>query len=141
MENSNFQVLIGKTLRYKGVEHLVQSYSYRNQTHYLVTDKEWFEFPSEEHIKDFLAICVEVEVGSMEIIHTPKAATDENGLSKPNSSSGNVMAYLKGILVEDIERVREDPEYVEQAKTVSNNIKRLVDIAKLELQIKSQNKK
>jgi hypothetical protein len=139
MENSNFKTLIGKTLRYKGVEHFVQSYSYRNKMHYLVTDKEWFEFPSEEHVKDFLAICVEVE--NIELIHTPKSATDENGLSKPNSSSGNVMAYLKGILVEDIERVREDPEYVEQAKTVSNNIKRLVDIAKLELQIKSQNKK
>lgn len=140
--NNSFQSLIGKRLRHKGVEHLVQSYSYRNKTHYLVTDKEWFEFPHEENLKDFLAICVEVEPDQqMEIIQSPKAATDENGLSRPNSSSGNVMAYLKGILIEDIERVREDREYVEQAKTVSNNVKRLVDIAKLEIQIKAHNKK
>ena len=51
------------------------------------------------------------------------------------------MAYLKGILVEDIERVREDPAYVEQAKTSSNNVKRLIDIARLELSIQQINRK
>jgi len=138
--NNSFQDLKGKRLRYKGVEHLVQSYSYRNNTHYLVTDQEWFEFPHEENLKDFLAVCTEVQE-PLEIVEASKASTDENGLSRPNSGSSNVMAYLKGILVEDIERVREDKEYVEQAKTVSNNVKRLVDIAKLEIQIKTHNKK
>lgn len=137
---NNFQSLIGKRYRYKGVEHLIQSYSYRNNIHYLVTDKEWFEFTNEESLKDFLAICIEVEE-KLEVIQASSASTDENGLSRPNSGSNNIMAYLKGVLVEDIERVREDGEYVEQAKTVSNNVKRLIDIARLELQIKKDNQK
>ena len=132
--------LIGKTWLYKGKEYLIQNYQPKGEIHYVVSAQKWFEFSSDElacFLQDILPVEDEPADHSLAII-TPQ---DEHGLVRPNSGSSNVMAYLKGILVEDIERVREDPAYVEQAKTSSNNVKRLIDIARLELSIQQINRK
>jgi hypothetical protein len=101
----------------------------------VVTKEKWFDFENENQLYVFLDNCFPVP--QEEIIEKPEIAQDNMGLVRANSGSGNILAYLKGILVEDIERVRENKDYVEQAKTVSNNVKRLLDTAKLELQIKA----
>ena len=135
--------LMGKPFKHNGETYRLQNYKEVDGVHHLVTDKQWFEFPGEQELKDFLIMCDPVPETDL----VPQAEvsdltpTDRNGLSKPNSGSSDVMAYLKGLLIEDIDRVREDKDYVEQAKTVSNNVKRLIDVAKLEISIQDRNKK
>lgn len=139
------QQMEGKRFTHKGSTYTFQNYQEDHDgVHHLVTAEQWFQFDDEQALKDFLIMCdiVEEETDTAELLpHREEAVVpaDESGLSRPNSSSSNVMAYLKGLLIEDIDRVREDKEYVEQAKTVSNNVKRLIDVAKLELEIQKRN--
>lgn len=139
-KNTSIHNMIGRPWLYKGQEHFIQNYHKKDGVHFVVTDQKWFEFDSDEGLAFFLDNCLPVEEKKPGTAIAALAPADEYGLAKPNSGSGNIMAYLKGILVEDIERVREDREYVEQAKTVSNNVKRLIDIARLELSIHKFNR-
>jgi hypothetical protein len=121
--------------KYKGKIYYFLNYRFNGTTATVVTKEKWFDFENENQLYVFLDNCFPVP--QEEIIEKPEIAQDNMGLVRANSGSGNILAYLKGILVEDIERVRENKDYVEQAKTVSNNVKRLLDTAKLELQIKA----
>lgn len=103
----------------------------------LATKQKWFDFANSEEVSSFLKECLPM-ISNELTISAPK---DDYGLTRANSQSPNMMAYLKGLLVEDIERVREDPAYVEQAKTSSNNVKRLIDLTKLEMQMNQVNQK
>ena len=50
----------------------------------------------------------------------------------------DVMVNLSKMLLEDIEKVRKDPNYVPQAKQVCNSINTIVNITKLQVQLLNQ---
>lgn len=135
----NIQDMVGNKYKHNLQEHLIQNITEKNGEFYVVTNVDFYKFDTKSEHRDFLAQMEPIKdnpIPSGSIV-----PTDEHGLIRPNSGSGDIMAYLKGLLIEDIERVREDPTYVKQATATSNNVKRLVDVVKLEILIKKNNGK
>lgn len=67
------------------------------------------------------------------------ATTEGNNRSKLPATGlmltdGNLGSQLKEILLKNIEDVQKSPEYVPQAEVVNDNVKTLLDMAKLELE-------
>ena len=48
----------------------------------------------------------------------------------------DVVSYLTDTLKDNIEKVKQNKDYVPQAKEISNSISRLIDLAKIELEFK-----
>jgi len=48
-------------------------------------------------------------------------------------SATNVSTQLKGILLDNIQKVQENKEYIPQATTICNNVNSLINLTKLEL--------
>ncbi len=73
----------------------------------------------------------------------PMLPANTNTETKPNeiklpliyTESKAMFKELNDILIKDIQKVRDKPEYVGQAKQVCNNISAIVNITKLQLQL------
>lgn len=127
--------LKGKLISYKGIEQTLLNYKIEGDDSMVVTDKQFFEFDTKAKLQWFIADCTLVQ--SSELV-----TTNDLELSKPDSQNdNNVMAQLKGVLMENITKVQKDPKYVPQAKTVVNSVAALTNLVKLELQIKREGRK
>jgi hypothetical protein len=84
-------------------------------------------------LPEFIKNCLEVEeeneiqVTSTEVIIPEKSKSE--------------IVVLREILMDNINKVRENKEYIEQAKSINNNINTLINMYKLELQISKEKKK
>ncbi len=124
--------MIGQSYKYKGVLHNFLAFRKEGDKIILVTDKKWFEFADVEDMSFFIAECETV----MDV--EPLPTTDSSGLIIPDSGSDDVMAKLKGVLLESIDKLTKDKDYVPQAKAISNSVQTLTNLVKMELQIKRQ---
>lgn len=64
------------------------------------------------------------------------ATLDTNGLSVPDIDSADPLAYMKGVLMESMERLRKDKTYIGQAKEITNAANSFVGMAVLEMKIR-----
>jgi len=121
--------MVGGTWKYQGIAYRFQNYKTEGEQTILVTDRKWFEFETPFELECFLADCRPDDSNLPE----RKSTTD---LALPDSTSDEVMAKLKGILMDNIEKVNQDKSFVIQAQTVSKNVQTLINLSKLELEIK-----
>lgn len=49
------------------------------------------------------------------------------------TNARSISAQLKDVLLENIEKVRDNPEYIKQATSINNNVNSLINLQKLEL--------
>lgn len=109
---------------------------------------EDYKFLSYEVEEDYVIISLDEEgkdltipaYDVLEFIHSCKEINTETGIVKkknfvPNSiANENIMQGLKDTLLDNISKVKENPDYVPQAKVVSNTVQALINLAKLELE-------
>lgn len=92
----------------------------------IVTDKKMFNFEDNTELQVFLAQCLECDNPNVEIVPATQA-TD---------ADADIMAKLKGTLVDNIERISKDRNFAYQANSISKQIKTLIELKKLELEVK-----
>jgi len=130
--------MIGKYYRYRGTTYHFLSHKVDGAKITIVTNKKWFNH-DRQSLADFLQECyLEDSPGELALIRPGESKLQ---LAKPDKEADEVMAMLKGELLENIKRVKGNAEYVPQAQMVAKSIQTLINLQKMELEIlKLQNK-
>ena len=68
---------------------------------------------------------------------TKKAESDAPG-AVLLAMAKNMGDSLKGVLMDNIEKVQQDPKYIEQATTINNSVNSMISLTKLQLQLYSK---
>jgi len=133
---------------YRNHPAVIKSWDNRNGSFELLIEIDGipkkFSKENENKLDLFLANFSEVEV--VEEIESatkpennlpalPKQRNNETDLYKENKETFKNLAQ---ILIEDIDKVREDSKYVPQAKQVCNSVNALVAMTKLQIQLIKQ---
>jgi len=123
---NKLEAMKGKTYMVGYDCHVVNNYKIKGDKIILITDKDYFEFKKEDakkELNDFLP--VENEDNKLQVIE----ATQK---SLPN---------LADIVVENINKIKENKSYIPQANAICKNVSTLIQMASLELKIKNFNRK
>lgn len=134
--------MVGKPLYYRGDTAVIKSFDNFNEETEIIIDIAGkpvkFIKTSEEKLNLFLSNFTEIQVISDEVSQPKPAilpALIENDEMKLYAESKQVFSQLSATLLNDIEKVRTDPGYVNQAKQISNSVNTLVNLTKLQLQL------
>lgn len=131
--------LIGKRFSYKDKEILIKNAKRVSGVYVVLTDSKTYNF-FESEVPFFLK----------EIIEIPRVKLKPEALEKrkmeiakkesePSNTKADVQTFdINSVLIETIEKVRKDRSYVQQANTICNVVTQMINIQKLELQIKSK---
>lgn len=130
--------LIGRKFLYKENEILIKNVKKVSGVYVVLTDNKTYNF-FEKEVSFFLKEISELprvklkegvlEKRQMELQNTPKP---------PNTLSENVPFDVKSVLIETIEKIRTDKNYIPQANAICNVVTQMINIQKLEIQIKKQ---
>lgn len=128
--------MIGKTWMNKETEEV---YRFMAKTQIddvvkIATDKEWFEV-SYYDLSVFMQKFKEVPDTSVTIIE-PSKQQKQQLMSK--SLGEDVITKLRDVLLDNINKVKTDPAYIPQAKTISDNVNSLVALAKAEIDLRTK---
>ena len=123
----------GKTFIYKGTHQKIINYKIIDETLHLVTDKNWYKF-SVTHPDITYQILKEefLPVEDNDVaIHKEELPTF-SAIGKSN---------IAQTLIDNIETLRTNKEFVNQAKAINNTDSTIINCAKMEIAVKSfQNK-
>lgn len=134
----------GKTFYYRNQPAVIKSFdaSHPGEIEILVEisgEPQRFVKENEEKISLFLACFKEIpvieEVEVETINKNLPAANKEKYVPQIYAESKERFKSLTDKLMEDIDKVRTDPAYVNQAKQVCNNVSAIVNITKLQLEL------
>ena len=117
------QSMVNKSWMYHTRHLKLLSFKITEDNVTLVTDKTWIEVPLKK-INATLAEFLPVD----EERHSELSVV----LFK-----GNGKASLKDLIYENIDKIKENPEYIKSAKALNEQVKTVIEMAKLELQIKN----
>ena len=115
--------MLGKHYRYKGEVYFFQGLELQGEELHLHTDKKPFIFTNRAIAGFFMQDC--------ELTEALPA------IPKPNPND-EVMAELKGVIMDNIRKVRSDPEYIPQAQAMAKQVQTLINLANLELNIQKE---
>jgi len=130
--------LVGRRFSYKENEILIKNVKKISGVYVVLTDNKTYNF-FEKEVPFFLKDISELpkvklkqgvlEKRQMELENTPK---------QQNIVSENVQFDVKSVLIETIEKIRSDRDYIPQANAICNVVTQMINIQKLEIQIKKQ---
>jgi hypothetical protein len=130
--------LVGRRFSYKENEILIKNVKKVSGVYVVLTDNKTYNF-FEKEVPFFLKDISELpkvklkqgvlEKRQMELQNTPK---------QQNIVSENVQFDVKSVLIETIEKIRSDRDYIPQANAICNVVTQMINIQKLEIQIKKQ---
>jgi hypothetical protein len=131
-----------KTYCYRDQTAVIKSFESRPNGFEIVVEiygkPQIFLKETEEKISLFLENFEELPVVTeAEEIHNLPATNKPNTVYVPEiyTETKSLFKSLSDKLLEDIDKVRDKPEYVNQAKQVCNNVSAIVNITKLQLQL------
>lgn len=131
--------LIGKRFSYKDKEILIKNAKRVSGVYVVLTDSKTYNF-FESEVPFFLKEIIEIPRVKLKPEALEKRKME---ISKKESEASNTQTYVQkfdinSVLIETIEKVRKDRSYVQQANTICNVVTQMINIQKLELQIKSK---
>ncbi len=119
----NLRPMLGQHYKYKGEVYFFQGIEVKEEAVHLLTNKKSFIFTNRAIAGFFIRDCDPVEA-------LPPAP-------EPNPND-EVMAELKGVIMENIRKVRTDPEYIPQAQAMAKQVQTLINLTNLELNIQKE---
>jgi hypothetical protein len=114
------QSMIGKTYMYHTFTHKILSYQVRSEGVTIISDKKWIVIPITKinaELEQFLPIEFEKEVV----------------VALTLFESGNKKS-LKDLVMNNIDKLQQDPKFIDQAKALNEQVKTMIAMAKLELE-------
>jgi hypothetical protein len=126
--------LMGKKYKHEGgAEFIFYTHKIDKDKVTIVTDSEWLIFNLYD-IDVFMEKYKEIVIdANNEVMLVSKK---EQSLPAMKSVNTDVINSLKDILISNIDKVQKDRDYVNQAKIVCNSVQGIVNLAKLELDIR-----
>lgn len=131
--------LIGKRFSYKDKEILIKNAKRVSGVYVVLTDSKTYNF-FESEVPFFLKEIIEIPRVKLkpEALEKRKMEISKKE-SEPSKTQTDVQTFdINSVLIETIEKVRKDRSYVQQANTICNVVTQMINIQKLELQIKSK---
>lgn len=131
----------GRTYYYRGQTAVIKSFDASHGEIEIIVElngkPQKFIKESEEKIGLFLESFTVVPVVEESVPAKPEKnlPAQKNYVPEIYQESKETFRTLSDILLEDIKKVRTNPEYVGQAKQVCNNVSALVNITKLQLEM------
>jgi hypothetical protein len=122
--------LIGKSFLYKGVEIKINDVRLVSTTYVLKTNKRTYNF-FENEIETFLSELknVPIQVKKHELKPIKMEEKEKNIVTIQQTD-------LSQILLDTIYKIQTDKEYVQQANAICNVITQMINVKKLEIQLK-----
>lgn len=111
-----------KTWMYNSRLHKIINYKIGDESVQIVTDKEWFTFPI-------------TKINSVLEQFLP-AQEEKPSETRVAIFNGNGKTSLRELVLENIENIRKDASYIPKAKALNEQVKTMIDIAKLEIDYK-----
>lgn len=111
-----------KTWMYKTKLHKIINYKINDTNIEIVTDKDWFVIP----------------VNKINVTLAEFLAAEEEKRNNINITlfQGNNKLALKDLVIENIEKIKKDPGYIPVAKALNEQLKTMIQMAKLEIEYK-----
>ena len=76
-----------------------------------------------------------VELDKFKLIEEPQLPARKNGSDLGlMAAPADTLVSLRDTLIDNINKVKEDPAYIPQAKSISYNIQTIINLAKIELE-------
>ena len=122
--------LIGKSFLYKGVEITINDVRLVSTTYVVKTNKRAYNF-FESEVETFLSELknVPIQVKKQELKPTKMENIEKNIVTIQQTD-------LSEILLNTIYKIQTDKEYVQQANAICNVITQMINVKKLEIQLK-----
>jgi hypothetical protein len=122
--------LIGKSFLYKGVEITINDVRLVSTTYVVKTNKRAYNF-FESEVETFLSELknVPIQVKKQELKPTKMENIEKNIATIQQTE-------LSEILLDTIYKIQTDKEYVQQANAICNVITQMINVKKLEIQLK-----
>lgn len=128
MENDKamqvLQQMIGNTYRYEGQKILVSDVRIKGNKASVITDKNVIELLIDDLENELQKFDY---VGTNQLIRNPQ-------IVDMVFEGASVYQQLQSTLIESIQKVKEDKGYIEQAQTINETIKQVIDLEKVKLQ-------
>jgi hypothetical protein len=122
--------LIGKSFLYKGVEITINDVKLVSTTYVVKTNKRAYNF-FESEVETFLSELknVPIQVKRQEFKPTKMENIEKNIVTIQQTD-------LSEILLDTIYKIQTDKEYVQQANAICNVVTQMINVKKLEIQLK-----
>ncbi|MES2590878.1 MAG: hypothetical protein V4608_03250 [Bacteroidota bacterium] len=136
-KTEKLQGMIGKS--WKHTNDIVYKFLGFNESGEIITvatDKEWQQTTIYD-LNVFIRQFTEVEVatnGEVAVIRKEIPTKMVQSIVVP----GNTMERLRDTLLESIEKVKQDREYIPQAQSISNAVNSIVGLAKIEIDLRTK---
>lgn len=111
-----------KTWMYNSRLHKIINYKINDENVQIVTDKEWFTFPL-------------TKINSVLEQFLP-AEEEKPSETRVAIFNGNGKTSLRELVLENIENIRKDASYIPKAKALNEQVKTMIEMAKLEIDYK-----
>jgi hypothetical protein len=138
----NLEAMIGRIWQNK---HTQEVYKFLSKSQIgdeitIATDQDWLKTTAYDltgFMNDFKEVIV---TGGNEvmIVNNKEKHLPVNTPVKLRSFAGDRVQEISDILFDNIKKVKEDPSYVNQAKSISNTVQTLINLATAELKIKAE---
>ncbi len=131
------QSMMGKHFKNSNNDEVVKLLSFKQNGDQILiaTDKDWIT-TSPFDLNLFFKQYQEVEVtekGEVTII-----PASEQSIIRSVVIKGNVLSELRDILLDNVKKVQENKDYVPQAKEISNSIGQIINLAKVEIDLRAK---
>jgi hypothetical protein len=116
--------LVGKSFLYKGIEITINDVKLVSTTYVVKTNKRAYNF-FENEVETFISELKDIQIKKNKIMEIETKKIIE--LQQTD---------LSIILLDTIERIQNDKDYVKQANAICNVVTQMINVKKLEIQLK-----
>lgn len=117
-----FKQMVGRAYIYCGDEYKIKSVNHVNADNYRVaTDKQDLIVTGEQLITDFRLV--------------QKATSLQRTNQQMMNIELNAMTSLTEILMNNIEKVQDDAKYIEQARSINESAKQIIEVKKAQIEM------
>ena len=131
--------LIGKKFSYKGNEIVIKSIKRVYSVYVVLCDKKTYNF-YESEVSVFLKEIIEIPTINIkpETLEKRKMELQKTQKTTEVVRTENLNLDIKLVLFEILEKVRSDKGYIPQANAVCNIVTQMINVQKLEMQLKKK---
>lgn len=128
----------GQTMMYRGKTAIVKSYELKHGTYEILVELDKkptiFSKSTEENISLWMANLLPITIENEKSVSVDTIQQPSNYVHLDIfTENKKQMTTLSEILLSDIQKVRNDPNYVAQAKQVCNAVNTIVNITKIQI--------
>jgi hypothetical protein len=131
--------LIGKKFSYKDKDILIKNAKRVSGVYVVLTDHKTYNF-FESEVPFFLKEIIEIPRVKIkpEALEKRKMELQQNNNTTEIVRTENVNFDIKGVLFDTLEKVKSNKDFIPQANAICNVVTQMINVQKLEMQLKNK---